>query len=63
MSARARKWKMWAGYIDDHIDLDYFEGTRIVYGAIYPFRWAARKSYQDVRPVEVREIRGKKRRK
>ena len=55
MKRKPRKWKMWAGYLDGKIDLDWFIGHK-VYGFVYPTRALARQSYDDVRPVEVREI-------
>lgn len=52
--------KLWTGFIDGRIDLDFFQGAYgVEYGRLYKSRRAARANYEDVRQVEVREVRGK----
>ena len=55
--------KLWAGFVDGKMDvgamLDAMWGA---HGMLYPTRAAARRMYQDVRHVEVREVRRAKRR-
>ena len=60
MKRKLRKWKMWAGYLNDELDVEWYVGSKATYGAIYPTRPLARKAYHDVRPVEVRELPRKK---
>ena len=61
MKRKLRKWKMWAGYANGNPDWDYFINWEKTYGVVYPTRSLARQSYDDVRPVEVRELPRKKR--
>ena len=56
---KLRKWKMWLGYTEGKPDFDLWcsvEGD-VFYGAIYKIRRKARDAYEDVRPVEVRELK------
>ena len=66
MKRKARRWRMWAGYTDG--DPDIFSPSIsmsgcVLYGAILPSRKLAIMAYEDVRPVEVREILPKRRKK
>lgn len=53
--------KMWAGFTDGKMDtgamLDAMSGA---YGMLYPSKRAAQRMYEDVRRVEIREIKSKR---
>jgi hypothetical protein len=50
--------RMWAGFTDGKMDtgamLDAMHGA---YGMLYPSRTAAKRMYDDVRRVEIREVK------
>ena len=51
--------KFWAGFTDGRIDLGYYEtDEEPPYGVLYTSRRDAQKRYQDVRRVELREVKG-----
>ncbi len=59
--------KAWAGFCDGKIDLELTIGGSpphrsddLIYGTIYSTCKEARKCYQDVRRVEIREIKKRK---
>ena len=59
---KRKKYTGWAGFCDadeNAPDLDYFASAHggQFYGVIYSSRNEARKSYEDVRRVEVRQIK------
>jgi len=63
MSGQNEGQKIWAGFCDGRIDVletseHYIKDHRLL--AIYPTRREAKYFYQDVRPVEVRQIKIKK---
>jgi hypothetical protein len=60
---KKKPMKLWAGFVDGKLDMTLtdrgFGGwgvTREVQPAIFRQHWAARRMYQDVRAIEIREI-------
>lgn len=53
------KVKYWAGFVDGHIaeTLEYYGADNDRVAAIYLHRKDARKHYQDVRKVEIKETK------
>lgn len=49
--------KLWAGFIDDRVDFDPYKGPSKMYGVLYTSKRAAKECYEDVRRVEVREVK------
>lgn len=50
-------WTAWAGFIDGHPDIEVEGATEDRYAKLYRLRREARKFYQDVRRVEIREVK------
>lgn len=49
--------KLWAGFSEGKIDLDQYQGPGGWYGVLYESRREAKQFYDDVRRVEVREVK------
>lgn len=49
---------LWAGFVDGKIDLDTYQGQDgTFYGVLYTSKREAKRHYQDVRRVEIREVK------
>lgn len=56
---KQRTWKAWCGFTTNEPDLDSLkrlEASRDGYGTLYATKAEARRYYQDVRRVEIREV-------
>jgi hypothetical protein len=50
--------QFWAGFTEGKIDLGYYEtGDDVPYGILYTNKRDAKTRYQDVRRVELREVK------
>jgi hypothetical protein len=53
---------MWAGFIDGEIDIGAVHSAMLGdFGYLYPTKKAAQRMYEDVRRVEIREVKGRER--
>lgn len=56
MGESIRKWMAWGGFVDGRLDLNPGAHVPPQYCGIYKTRAEARRYYQDVRPVVIREL-------
>lgn len=66
MSKKLYKRKVWGGFVDGRLDMPYMDDGFVEFGvgsngwgkrfALFTSQDRARKQYQDVRPIEIREI-------